>query len=260
MNERTQPGKYIFRLTTPYKDIFTSLYLVKTPAGDLLFDAGSFPEDAEAYTLPWLTELGVTKDSLKYIFISHPHLDHAGGLPALLPHFPTTRVVANVQDMSKYCADRQSRHVLDGELLLDTLRVVCIPGHTADSAALLDLRDNTLISGDCLQLYGIFGSGLWGANINFPAAHKNAIRKLRKMEIQSILPAHDYHPLGTSYVGQAEVAAALDACEAPLDRVLTLLGEQPMQKDEEICARYNEGGKLPTLAPRIVTAIRRDLF
>jgi hypothetical protein len=61
-------------------------------------------------------------------------------------------------------------------------------------------------------------------------------------------------------VGQAAVAAALDACEAPLDRVLALLGEQPMQKDEEICARYNEGGNLPTLAPRIVTAIRRDLF
>ena len=114
MNERTQPGEHIYRLTTPYKDIFTSLYLIKTPVGDLLFDAGSFPEDAEAYTLPWLNTLGVTEDSLKYIFISHPHLDHAGGLPALLPHFPHTCVVANVQDMSKYCTDRQSRHEESG--------------------------------------------------------------------------------------------------------------------------------------------------
>ena len=215
MQTTTQINENITRLTTPYKDIFTSLLLIRTPEGDLLFDAGSFDEDAERYTLPWLASLGVSADSLKYIFISHPHLDHAGGLAALLPHFPTTRVVANVQDLSKFCPDRPTRHVMAGEILLGVLRVVCIPGHTTDSAALLDTRDGTLISGDCLQLYGIYGSGLWGSNINFPAAHKNAIRKLRKMEIQSIVPAHDYHPLGMHYVGKEQVSTALDACEAP---------------------------------------------
>ena len=250
----------ITAIRVPFFDIFTTVFLVKTEAGNLLFDTATYPTDITDIVLPALAALGVDGAALSAVLISHPHRDHAGGLEELLARYPDITVIAGSNAPQKTHTIKNLTVGRNGDTVLEDLQIVAIPGHTTDAIALLDTRTATLLSGDCLQLYGIFGSGLWGANINFPAAHKNAIRKLRKMEIQSILPAHDYHPLGTSYVGQAAVAAALDACEAPLDRVLALLGEQPMQKDEEICARYNEGGNLPTLAPRIVTAIRRDLF
>ncbi|MBQ8696921.1 MAG: hypothetical protein IJ519_04290 [Clostridia bacterium] len=75
-----------------------------------------------------------------------------------------------------------------------------------------------MISGDCLQMYGIYGSGAWGANITFPKAHFEALEKLENMQIDVLLTAHDYHPKGYKYVGKTEVAFAINACREPLMR------------------------------------------
>jgi hypothetical protein len=42
MESITQISEHIHRLTLPYKDIFTTVYTVRTPEGVLLFDAASF--------------------------------------------------------------------------------------------------------------------------------------------------------------------------------------------------------------------------
>ena len=44
----------ITRLEIPYKDIFTSVYAVKTNCGALLFDAGSYDSDVTELILPFL--------------------------------------------------------------------------------------------------------------------------------------------------------------------------------------------------------------
>ena len=46
-------------------------------------------------------------------------------------------------------------------------KIDLVTGHASDCAALYDRKTKTLISGDCLQLFGVFGSGAWGANISF---------------------------------------------------------------------------------------------
>ena len=78
----------IYRLTMPYKDIFTTVYTIKTDNGVLLFDSGSYDEDIENYISPFLKQLEITADMIKYVFISHDHKDHAGGLGAFVKKFP----------------------------------------------------------------------------------------------------------------------------------------------------------------------------
>ena len=45
----------IYRLTMPYKDIFTTVYAIKTECGVLIFDSGSYDEDIETYIQHILT-------------------------------------------------------------------------------------------------------------------------------------------------------------------------------------------------------------
>ena len=70
----------IYALCIPYKDIFTTVYFVKTENGALLFDTASYDQDIDSAVIPALRELEINEEDLKYIFISHNHTDHAGGL------------------------------------------------------------------------------------------------------------------------------------------------------------------------------------
>lgn len=60
--------------------------LIRTPGGrNLLIDAGRWEPDYDSgrlVLLPYLRSAGI--DSLHAVFITHPHADHIGGLPALV--------------------------------------------------------------------------------------------------------------------------------------------------------------------------------
>lgn len=248
----------LFCLRIPYKDIFTTVYFIKTAEGVMLFDAASYDEDVDNYILPALDELMIPKENLKYVFISHPHRDHEGGLKRLLELLPHLAVISTAEKHLESCAGYNVILPSEEDLFLGALRVVLIPGHTVAAAGILDTRDLSLISGDSLQLYGIFGSGLWGSNIRFPKKHFEAVEKLRKMEINSIYAAHDYRPLGQFYVGRDKVTKALDCCVEPLIKVRSLIEESPELSDEAITSIYNDG-TVPTLGAHVVAAIRQML-
>lgn len=248
----------IYRLTMPYKDIFTTVYTVKTDGGVLLFDSGSYDDDIGNYILPFLNELGITSDMLKYVFISHNHTDHSGGLGAFMKKFPSTCIVSRSPRIKEQYANYDIFTPADNDVVFDVLKIITIPGHTQDCSAVYDTRTKTLISGDCLQLYGIYGSGNWGSNISYPKEFTDAVDKLRKMDIQHILTAHDYHPYGYSYVGKDAVSKALDACISPLNEVKALILQYSDADDEKICALYNSSDK-PTLGVHVVSAVRTTL-
>ncbi len=252
MNNLKKINDHIYALCTPYKDIFTTVYFIMTDSGVLLFDTASYDCDVEYAIIPALRELGVGEDDFKYIFISHNHTDHAGGLGKLFEAYPNVCVVSKSESLREKFAGYTFLMPSEGETLLDTLSVVSVTGHTKDSAALYDSRTKTLISGDCLQLYGIFGSGCWGANISFSTEYAEAIEKLRKMDIEAILTAHDYHPCGRMYFGKAEIAAALDACLAPFEIIKKLIEENSKASDEIICEKYNSQNNLPRLGAHVV--------
>ena len=245
----------IKRLTISYKDIYTTVYTVETDDGILVFDSASYGEDIENSIVPFFEENGIEADAIKYVFISHAHADHAGGLDAFMKRYPNTCIITG----NKALKEKFSAHNVvipeDGDEILGVLKVISVPGHTSDSITLFDTRTKTLLCGDALQLYGIFGSGAWGANIGFPKEHIEAINKLKKMDIECILAAHDYHPCGYIYNGKDEISKALGACIEPLEEISEMIINNPGLDDEEIRKLYNEKG-YPTLNPRVVPAIR----
>lgn len=257
MESITKVNDDIYRLTLPYKDIFTTVYTIHTDRGFMLFDAASYDSDPEQYILPFLREIGITQNDLKYIFISHKHTDHAGGLPKLMEFFPDACIVSRSDTLKEEFKNSQFIIPVDGQIIMDILQVVTIPGHTKDSAAILDTRSGTMISGDCFQLYGIFGSGDWAANITLPAQHMKAVEKVRSMDIRCIVTAHDYHPYGFRYCGKEAISRALDACLAPLMQIHDLIAHNPTLDDLQIRALYNGAGNLPTVRASVVTAMRK---
>ena len=248
---------HIHRLELPYKDIFTTVFTVRTPGGVVLVDAASFDYDIDLI-LPFLQEMGVTAQELKYIFITHNHCDHSGCLGPVLKAFPEAVVISRSPYLHSCYPQGHCISMEDGELFLDTLQVVTIPGHTMDSAGILDLRTKTLISGDSLQAHGIRGSGAWACNISFPDAHVEAVAKLRSMDIQRILAAHDYEPCGYWVEGKEAIARNLESCITPLAKIQKLILDNPQLDDEAVAALYNRDPDL-RVNVKVVTAMRKTM-
>ena len=253
-------NEHICRLTTPYKDIFTTVYTVEAPTGTIVFDAASYAADAHEHILPMLAEAGTAPERVKFIFISHRHADHAGGLEALSNLCPGACIVSRSPELKEtYRLTRPFYAPQDGDRFFDWFQVIAIPGHTADSMALLDRRTNTLITGDCLQQYGLFGSQDWASNIILPAEHLAALDKVRALKVDQLLMAHDYHTCSWRAQGREQVDRVLDDCVAPLQQMKELILGHPEWDDEQVRQAYNTSGTIPTVRVQVIAAMRRAL-
>ena len=130
-----------------------------------------------------LQALGLAPASVDYVFLTHVHLDHAGGAGAMMQAFPEARLVVHprgarhMADPSKLFAAVQAvygaaeAHRLYGDLLpvaedrilvagdgysfdLAGRTLVCLdtPGHARHHLCLLDTRGGCLFTGDIFGL------------------------------------------------------------------------------------------------------------
>ena len=242
------------RITIPYKDIYTSVFILDTADGTVLFDTAASDYDVDTYILPELT-----RRNLSYIFISHNHRDHAWGLDRLMEVYPEACIVTQNDALAEKFAKFSVLRLQDGDMLLDTFQVVSIPGHTADAQGLLDTRTGMLFTGDCLQAYGIYGEGQWGACIRAIPEHLAALQKLRKMELTNLVMAHDYHPYGNEVYGAEEIQNCLDICAKALLQVKEAVCAHPALSDQELADLYNADSGLPAVPAFVVEAIRATI-
>ena len=72
---------------------FVAPYLIKAENSFILVDVG--PKVGIPELERQLEIMGVTKKNLKFVFLTHIHLDHSGGLGTLLKNFPDTEVIVH---------------------------------------------------------------------------------------------------------------------------------------------------------------------
>ena len=194
----------IYRILVPFEELYTTVYAAVGEEGVALIDSATYPSDIRNYILPALRELGISDDAVKYILLSHLHGDHAGGATELC------RALPNAVPRAFEPCDLPGLSMLsDSEILLGFLQAVKLPGHAHHSGGFLDLRHGTLLSADCLQLYGV---GKYTNGIFLPDEYEKSIEKIKNLGLKRIVAAHDYEPLGAIAEGEAEVKKYLDTC------------------------------------------------
>ncbi|GAA0704087.1 MBL fold metallo-hydrolase [Dokdonella soli] len=168
---------------------FGACYLIESNGAAALFDAGT------NYSVPRIlaaiAERSLAPDAVRYLIASHVHLDHAGGIGALLRELPNASVLAHPRgvphlvDPSMLQASAEGVYGVDvvaqtyGELVpvpaqriraladdecidLDgrTLRFMDSPGHARHHLTLYDETSASWFTGDCFGIsYRDFDGG-----------------------------------------------------------------------------------------------------
>ncbi|MEM9384094.1 MAG: MBL fold metallo-hydrolase [Pseudomonadota bacterium] len=81
---------------------FDAVHVVADGERAAIVDTGT--GHSVAHILEALSELAIDPDKVEYVFVTHVHLDHAGGAGALLPSLPNAKVVLH---------PRGARHLID---------------------------------------------------------------------------------------------------------------------------------------------------
>ena len=196
--------KNIYKLDIPFDNVTTSSFLVVSEEGNILVDCGAYPDDVTSIILPALNQIKIKPD---YLFLTHSHGDHAGGTETLLKEFNNLKLICFNEDL---CNKYGGRLLKDNDEIIKNIRFLNLQGHSFDSGSLLDNRTNSLITGDCLQLFGI---GKYGCGIGMPIEYVKSIRKLKGILPNNIFASHEYYPLGSVAFGSTEVNIYLEKCE-----------------------------------------------
>ncbi|MEE1356732.1 MAG: MBL fold metallo-hydrolase [Clostridia bacterium] len=200
---------HIYRLKVPFENIYTAVFLIKTDDGCALLDCAASAHDTESVIVPALDACGIDRKDIKYILISHPHGDHAGGLRALLPLFPSAVVCAGSEYLKNRLEIPNFRVLSDGQMLLSCIEAVSLPGHCADMYGFYDKRSKALITGDALQLCGV---GRYGCGLSSYSDYMATLDRVQNMDIESLVASHDYYPLGAIAHGKEQTAQYISEC------------------------------------------------
>jgi glyoxylase-like metal-dependent hydrolase (beta-lactamase superfamily II) len=80
--------------TIPGLEHFIGSWIIPGPP-TIVVDVG--PTASVAHLIAFLTQRGIKK--VDYVWLTHIHIDHAGGLAPFLAHFPTARVVSHAKGL-----------------------------------------------------------------------------------------------------------------------------------------------------------------
>jgi glyoxylase-like metal-dependent hydrolase (beta-lactamase superfamily II) len=194
----------LFKILIPFEELTTTVYLYVCENGAAIIDSATYASDVDKYIVPAVNELNIQKDAVKYLLFTHNHGDHSGGMKRLQAVFNGARIGTSFP--VEY-SDRLE--LTDGKTVLGNLKAVHLPGHTEHAFGFYDTETKTLLSGDCLQLAGV-GKYIYG--IGNREQYIASVNKLKKMDIEKIVAAHEYVPLGSTADGKKAVLEYLNKC------------------------------------------------
>lgn len=241
----------VTKIIVPFEDDYTSVFVIKTEGGNILFDCATTKYDVDEYIVPALEKLGVTPD---FIICSHYHGDHMGGEVFLAEKYPNAKrgkIARNDEDMTGKIP------LSDKDVIFDCIEIVSLPGHCEDALALFDKRTSTLVSGDCLQLCGV---GRYGTGVFDATSYIKSIEKLRGSSVENIITSHEYVPFGFLAIGKEAVAKYLDECEKYIYVLKDFANKHKDLPYKEIASLYNSENKnLPPVGAYTFKTVAEDI-
>lgn len=200
----------------------SNIYLIMGEERTALIDTGTGFQNA-----PVLSSINMFLGGrrLDYVFLTHRHYDHVGGLASILDKFnPTVFIGAgDAEPISSgdsestlgttFCGEIRPTKVVEVhegdrfDLGGHVLHVIETPGHTIGSICLLDSSTDILFSGDTLFVDGIGRTDLPTASV---ADMRKSLIKLRSFKFDGLYSGHgpavkkggkDYLEKGISMLG-----------------------------------------------------------
>ncbi|RLI77465.1 hypothetical protein DRP05_10040 [Archaeoglobales archaeon] len=165
------------------------------------------PTAAEREILSAIEELGIRRNDVKFIAVTHIHLDHGGGAGRLLKHFPNARVlvhpkgvehlinpsklwksaksvlgeVADIYQLPEPC-EKSRVVVVDDNQTVDLgdclIKVVHTPGHAPHHVSFYLVESDVLFTGDSA---GMYHEGMIVPTTPPPFDFKKSLESIEKM-------------------------------------------------------------------------------
>lgn len=176
---------------------------------------------------------------LRFVFITHGHVDHVSGVPAIKARWPTVMV-----------RGAEGTPFRDGDLIAcggTQLRALHTPGHSPDHFSFLDERTNEVYTGDLVRM---------GGTVVIPASrggdlrqYLDSLRRIRGLHPSRLLPAH---------------GPAIEDPRAVIDEYLEHRAGRHRQVSELVQQGVTDVDRLvsqiyPALSPRLLDAARETV-
>jgi len=190
-----------------------ALFVIENNGKTVLIDTGTSSEVDSL--LNYLQKIGI--DHLDYIFSTHVHVDHTGGVKRLSTQFPEAKIVVSKffqtlhetkyakkeSELAKYqeflLQNLKNRviYAREGDIIsLDDLKleIYAAPGHTPEHIAILDKKNMNLFPGDSIGGHHL-GSGFSRPSAYPPyfnhESYSKTVKKLSQIDnLKSISLAH----------------------------------------------------------------------
>lgn len=241
MAEFKEIEKNIYKLCVPFEDLYTSVFVVISGNDCILIDSASNSDDADNIIIPALNKMGFVPNKF---FATHSHGDHFCGFDALKIAYEN----APVYMLESKFTSQHNRltPVKDGDFIAENIKAVAIKGHCDEMAGILDVRTESLISGDGVQLYGVTKYGLGISNLN---EYVNSLNKLKTLNIKNLFASHEYIPFGSAARGKENVKNYLNTALYAVYDAENFVAENinGFETFDEIAKYYNEVRKLPAI-------------
>ena len=243
----------IIRINLKSGNIKTCVFLINNEDKYTLIDSGLDEHNILDQLLPALQHLNIPIDKISQILLTHSHDDHIGGLHSLLDVIPDLEIYAHKNIM-------QHTYALKDGRIGNSLQAVYLPGHTADSFGFLDLRTNSLISGDALQFWGI---EKYGTNAELPVKYLCSHDKLLSLPIENIFSSHAYDFCGIRSIGAAESKTYISESKKNYEELVSFTRKWSKEgkSAEEICLLFeNEHLNYPKMQKYAIDRIIQTFY
>lgn len=196
---------------------FVNAYAIRDGNQFVIVDTGVNARAGDAIVSD-LTSAGHTMTDIKAIFITHGHIDHAGGLARLqkLVDVPTyvhakdapivrgeakpdvpkastvgfpARLMLPMVRRAGFAPARVDKEVAEGDTILDGWTVVHLPGHTWGQSGLWHAESRTLIGGDVMTNFNGIGTPPAPATPDMNLA-RDSIRKVAELDVDTLCLGH----------------------------------------------------------------------